>query len=365
MQLDFQRRPREATQYINSWVNEHTNGKIRELVSDDLSASTTVILASVLYFRGFWETPFFQRSTKEDNFYPDGVDSPAIRVQLMATGGTFPFYDSKEYDCRIIGLPYKGNETTMYVIQPNYSTRLKLRGLMSVLNAAKINEMIDNMVLKTTVMVFPKMHMQRTMNMKNMLHHLGVTNVFNMGLSDLSLIGGTRPVEPLTTASAHATAAAATPILSLDRTRLAAIRPQFFDRFNEKPLIFTSRFGEIETNSTSEESTDTSSSHAINKRQVPHGTSQLDRNAQALANLEANRFVYDTYRSDLFVNEMIHKVDFAVDEQGTEAAAATAAYLHRSGTDVVFRGDTPFLLVIRHDPTKLPLFYGIINRPEL
>uniref|UniRef100_A0A1I8Q8A1 Serpin domain-containing protein n=1 Tax=Stomoxys calcitrans TaxID=35570 RepID=A0A1I8Q8A1_STOCA len=409
-QLDFIRKSREAVKYINNWVNGSTNGKISEIITGDISSSTNVVLASVLYFRGLWEIPFFPRSTNVDNFYQDGPGSPPIRAKFMATGGIFPFYDAKDYDCRIIGLPYKGNETTMYVIQPNASTRQKLKELMSVLDARKINEMIDRMVYKTTVMVFPKMHFTRTMNMKNILQSMGVSDIFNGVRSDLSLIGGGRTfaAPPLAAAplppgsptpdgapppvTAHRLAAAQglaiTPICCADRFRTKNSKPQFYDRYNERLLIFTSRFGDIDatyesttsgsttsesttSESTSSESTTSDSTtldsnemkHKIRKRQVPNAYDQ--RNVQALANLESDRFRQDIMRSDLFVDEIVHKVDIGIDEYGTEAAAATAAYLHRSGTDVVFRGDTPFLFVIRHDPTKLPLFYGIVNKPEL
>ncbi|XP_075152805.1 serpin 28Dc [Haematobia irritans] len=376
-QLDFGRKSSEAVKYINNWVNESTRGKIKDIITNDISSTTKIVLASVLYFRGLWETPFFPRSTKEENFYPDGTSSPPIRANFMATGGVFPYYDAKEYDCRIIGLPYRGNETTMYVIQPNSSTRLKLQGLMSVLDARKINEMIDKMVFKTTVMLFPKMHFVRKMNVEKILRHMGVSDIFNVVQSDLSLIGvGPSRSNPVSKVSESAskpiftTSPVFAPILNVfaqapertgDRGKGKPFKTQFYDRYNEPALTFSSRFGEIETNSTvpvTESSPEMQ--HSIEKRQTLNTL-----NAQALANLEIDRFKQDTYRSDLFVDEIVHKVDIAIDEQGTEAAAATAAYLHRSGTDVVFRGDAPFLFVIRHDATKLPLFYGVINKPEL
>lgn len=43
--------------------------------------------------------------------------------------------------------------------------------------------------------------------------------------------------------------------------------------------------------------------------------------------------------------------------------SATAVTLNRSGPQVVFRADAPFLLLLRHDPTRLPLFYGAVFEP--
>ncbi|XP_065356954.1 serine protease inhibitor 28Dc [Calliphora vicina] len=397
-QLDFQTRSREARDHINAWVDKATFGKIPQVITGEIEKSTNIILASVLYFKAFWETSFFPRATQEDYFYPDGVHNPPIKVQMMPTGGIFPFYDAKEYDCRIIGLPYKGNETTMYVIQPNNSTRQRLRELQYTLNAHKINGMIDNMERKTTVMVFPKMHFTRTMNMKAILKNMDVRDIFINGYSDLSLIGGRSSYASPPSLPIPAQAAApvfgkfAPPRIggvsfeSIDRKKPVYQSHNVLDRFAEPGLIFSSRFGEngetsnntmaathnktmtesMEMSSTTEKpstTVTTKSSEKREKRQVPNY--YRDPATAALFNLEAERLKPDSYRADLFVDDIIHKVDFSVDEEGTEAAAATLTYLHRSGTDVVFRGDTPFLILIRHDPTKLPLFYGIINKPEL
>ncbi|XP_037823418.1 serine protease inhibitor 28Dc [Lucilia sericata] len=408
-QLDFQAKNRESRDHINAWVDKATFGKIPKVIDGDIDKSTNIILASVLYFKAFWETSFFPRSTIEDNFYPDGANNPPIKVQMMPTGGIFPFYNAKEYDCRIIGLPYKGNETTMYVIQPNNSSRQKLRELQNILNAHKINAMIDNMERKTTVMVFPKMHFTRSMNMKEILKKMDVRDIFINGYSDLSLIGGKSsyvtpnfvPAPASTYAPVPATAQvpvqapsnAFAPIRStvsfesIDRKMPFYPKGHILDRYAEPALVFSSRFGEtkesgnntmlsthnktmdsMQMSSTTEKPSTTVGTKSANnkrgKRQV--STNNVDPVVEALHNIEANRLITDTYpSSDLFVDDIIHKVVFSVDEQGTEAAAATLTYLHRSGTDVVFRGDTPFLILIRHDPTKLPLFYGIINKPEL
>lgn len=65
----------------------------------------------------------------------------------------------------------------------------------------------------------------------------------------------------------------------------------------------------------------------------------------------------------LFATEILHKVDLTVNEKGTEGGAATITTLYRTGADVVFRVETPFIFIVRHDDTKLPLFYGTVVEP--
>jgi serpin B len=62
----------------------------------------------------------------------------------------------------------------------------------------------------------------------------------------------------------------------------------------------------------------------------------------------------------------VHGADIAVDEIGTVAAAATALGFEESGPpepDVVVRADTPFLYLIRHQPTGAVLFVGRVMDP--
>lgn len=63
--LDFRGNSRGSKDYINSWVKEKTAGKIPYIVADDIDPTTNVILASTLYFKGFWENSFISAATSE------------------------------------------------------------------------------------------------------------------------------------------------------------------------------------------------------------------------------------------------------------------------------------------------------------
>ncbi|NWU65590.1 PAI2 inhibitor, partial [Pterocles burchelli] len=68
---------------------------------------------------------------------------------------------------------------------------------------------------------------------------------------------------------------------------------------------------------------------------------------------------------DLFLSQVFHKCYLEVNEEGTEAAAATSASLaSRSlGATVIFVADHPFLFFIRHKKTKSIIFLGRFSSP--
>ncbi|XP_077077723.1 leukocyte elastase inhibitor-like isoform X3 [Siphateles boraxobius] len=69
--------------------------------------------------------------------------------------------------------------------------------------------------------------------------------------------------------------------------------------------------------------------------------------------------------NDLVVSKVIHKAFVEVNEEGTEAAAATGFYSRCLSYTFpkVFNADHPFLFFIRHNPTKSILFYGRFCSP--
>lgn len=70
--------------------------------------------------------------------------------------------------------------------------------------------------------------------------------------------------------------------------------------------------------------------------------------------------------NDLFVSEVYHKAFVEVNEEGTEAAAATAAVmmLRCALIPARFVADHPFLFFIRHNPSKNILFSGRYCSPQ-
>jgi serpin B len=71
---------------------------------------------------------------------------------------------------------------------------------------------------------------------------------------------------------------------------------------------------------------------------------------------------------DLFIGDVLHKAFVAVDEAGTEAAAATVVIMEltsiQEGAPLEFRVDRPFLFVIRDIPTGTILFVGRVMNPQ-
>ncbi len=72
-----------------------------------------------------------------------------------------------------------------------------------------------------------------------------------------------------------------------------------------------------------------------------------------------------TAARELFVSDAFHKTFIALDEEGTEAAAATAIVINVTSKpgSATFAADRPFLFWIEHSPTGEILFLGQVTTP--
>ncbi len=75
-----------------------------------------------------------------------------------------------------------------------------------------------------------------------------------------------------------------------------------------------------------------------------------------------------TGRPNLYIGKVIHKARIEVNEEGSEAAAATAVVMEDKAIMLekeVFRADRPFFFMIVHNKTGAILFVGRLSNPSL
>jgi len=78
-----------------------------------------------------------------------------------------------------------------------------------------------------------------------------------------------------------------------------------------------------------------------------------------------------TLKEKIYISDVFHKTFVAVDEEGTEAAAATAIRAkgarkpEKRPQPKIFKADHPFFFIIRHNTSGAILFIGRVVKPEV
>jgi len=104
---------------INDWVNEKTNGKIKEIITS-IDPLTMLYLINAIYFKGSWTYEFDKDLTQDDQF--NRSDGSLIPCRMMQQEGVFRYFETDEFQA--IDLPYGDEKFSMTILLPNEQTVL-------------------------------------------------------------------------------------------------------------------------------------------------------------------------------------------------------------------------------------------------
>jgi len=175
--LDFDD-PR-STGIINAWASEKTHGKINGIADGLINRWTELVLASAVYFKGRWETPFDVKSTKNRVFHFRAGRQK--QVPMMEQTRKFAYRRGTGYQA--VRLPYQGCALAMYVFLPDAgSSPEKLIGIMSGDTWQRVTE--PGFGKREGTVVLPRFKLEYGVELKQPLSALGMRAAF--GKADLS-----------------------------------------------------------------------------------------------------------------------------------------------------------------------------------
>lgn len=110
-----------ASNIINDWVKENTNGKIDKMV-DEISSDTVFVLLNAIYFKGNWTYPFPPEATKQQPFtLLNGTQKP--HPMMFRQVSNLQYYQNEMFQA--ISLPYGEGRLSMYIFLPSKEVSLK------------------------------------------------------------------------------------------------------------------------------------------------------------------------------------------------------------------------------------------------
>ncbi len=254
--LDFKKETEKSRQTINSFIEEQTNDKIKDLIPKGyLDEMTRLVLTNAIYFKGIWEWEFDKDDTRDGIFRitPDNTVETSM-MHMNPEEAKFNYAETE--DLQILELPYKGDKISMLILLPTEN----LDVIESSLTTEKLNGYKSQMKeTKLDSISLPKFEFDTKYFMKDTLISLGMPTAFSEN-ADFSGMTG---------------------------------------------------------------------------------------------------------KKDLFISHVIHQAYVGVDEEGTEAAAATAVVMTMSAVlqRKVFNADHPFIFLIQEKDTGNILFFGRVVDP--
>ncbi|CAJ0935526.1 unnamed protein product [Ranitomeya imitator] len=232
-------------------------GKIPEVLSEGTVDGTTIlVLVNAIYFKGDWAEKFNPEQTKEVPFRLNKNEQKPVKMMYQMKH--LPFNYISELSCRVLELPYVGNELSMILLLPD-NIEDETTGLQKLEKEISLEKLQDwtqpeHMFPIDVHVHLPKFKLEESYKLKSTLSALGMVDIFDAGCANLSGISGSE---------------------------------------------------------------------------------------------------------NIFLSEVIHKSFVEINEEGTEAAAATAGIAMMCMLrEEEFNADHPFLFFIRHNESKNILFFG-------
>lgn len=255
--LDFINETEKSRLYINRWVEEKTEERIKDILQQgDVTVETRLILTNAIYFLGGWENVFSEERTSVETFFVS--ENLKYEVPFMQRQGRYNYFTDNKWSA--VQIPYHERELAMVIMLP--AEKQTLSGLLGELTIDRYDDIINSMAYKEVSLQIPKFEFETKYNLKRIFLKLGMT-------------------EPFTPRA--------------DFSGMTADGEQFY------------------------------------------------------------------------IDEIIHQAFIAVEEKGTEAAAATAVVMRTTAAfprePIVFRADRPFLFFIRDTITGTILFTGKLMNP--
>jgi serpin B len=173
--LDYVGDVEAARQTINSWTEEKTENKIKNLIPrgvlDDL---TRLVLTNAIYFKGNWANQFDQSLTRDSPF--SLTSGGQITVPMMMEQREFKYAESDRE--QVLELPYDGGELSMIVLLPR-----EVDGLTE-LEETLMDDGLERWMKdlqKTEVLVFlPRFEVMSQFRLNDVLVSMGMVDAFDL-----------------------------------------------------------------------------------------------------------------------------------------------------------------------------------------
>jgi serine protease inhibitor len=168
----------DALKIINTWVSEHTKGKIKEIV-DEISRDSMMFLINAIYFKGTWTYKFDKNKTVDDLFkLPDGSQKPC---KMMKQEGDFQYFSNPNF--QVIDLPYGDGYYRMTIFLPSENN---IDSLIAQLTEENWKEWTSSFTEKSGTLLLPKFTLEYELLLNDVLKALGMEIAFSSSQADFT-----------------------------------------------------------------------------------------------------------------------------------------------------------------------------------
>jgi len=169
-----------AADIINAWVDENTQGKIKEIVVKPIDPAIVMFLINAIYFKGTWTYEFDPEETEDDEF--TRLDESKVACRMMAQETSLPYLATDQFQA--VDLPYGDGIFSMTVLLPRPEVHVdSVVALMTPENWAAWTGSFDTTIV---LLELPKFTFRYELTMNDVLMALGMRLAFDASRADFT-----------------------------------------------------------------------------------------------------------------------------------------------------------------------------------
>jgi serpin B len=189
--LDFIKHPEESRIAINTWVEDKTEDRIRDLIpAGVIDPMTRLVITNAIYFKGDWVKQFDKNKTTDAEFRT--ASGTIVTVPMMErTDENAIYLYAENSNFQMLSMPYEhttGKRLSMVVLLPKEEG---LTGMEDSLNTAALSALQDSAKSRQVIVFFPKFTLKTSYEkLGRTLAAMGMPTAFTAG-ADFSGMDGT------------------------------------------------------------------------------------------------------------------------------------------------------------------------------
>ncbi|XP_055351191.1 leukocyte elastase inhibitor-like [Paramacrobiotus metropolitanus] len=196
---NFLDQPDQSRQEINAEVARNTANTTQNLLPENSVTNITVIvLVNTLYFKGSWLNKFNERATSKAPFTL--LNGSTVQVDMMHQTTSFNYTEDDQLDIQCVELPFHSFNASMLILLPRQSNGL--RKLEKALTQQSLQSLGQKATERRVDLSLPKFKFTANYDLVKILQAVGVSDVFNRTLADLSgMVNGISIINGVSTGS--------------------------------------------------------------------------------------------------------------------------------------------------------------------
>ena len=172
--LDFAAKPEQAKNFINRWVEENTNQRVKNLLNK-ITPDTQMILTNAIYFNGKWAREFNEKLTAKKTFYVNRDET--LEVDMMMRQGRMDYCENERI--KLLRLPYTGRLSMILMMPKDINDDIS-----AVINELadfnfNFDELLNGLSEYNVDLWLPKFKTERRYELKDILTGLGLVSAFS------------------------------------------------------------------------------------------------------------------------------------------------------------------------------------------